>query len=80
MMFIEIFNIYFKPHNLENFQQNLIILKYATIYICSSTTAYEIGRANKLKKTENDFTTPLILLQHIQPLHIVPKISMKTLT
>ena len=33
--------------------------------------AYGIGRAQKLeKKTESDLKTPLILLQHIQPLHI----------
>ena len=42
--------LFFKPHNLEKFQQNLIISKSATIYHCSLTTPYGIGRSHKLDK------------------------------
>ena len=43
--------------------------------------AYGIGRAQKTeKKTETNSKTPLIRLQHLQSLHIVMTIRMKTLT
>ena len=53
--------IYFKPHNFEIFQQNLITLKSATIYHCSSTMAYGIGWAQQLKKNRKrlDNTTDI---------------------
>ena len=40
----------FKPHSFEYFQQNLITSKSTAIYHCSLTTAYGIGRAQKLRK------------------------------
>ena len=42
--------LFFKPHNFEKFQQNLIISKSAKIYHLSSNMAYGIGQAHKLGK------------------------------
>ena len=80
MISIEIFNINFYPPNFKHFQQNITVSKSTIIYYWSSTMACGIGQARKLiKKTEINFTTSLVLNQHLQHLPIVTTSWMKTL-